>query len=251
LFLKTRNKIINEAEGTIEYSFDYSSDPLSNGAFTVQRDLQFSRSDDGSSTISERGSVRNSNGATSPLKLTAAVNYFNSNISGGINGRIFDTYYSQASGCGCSGAAASGDLRRAGIEHSYSDYNGLFGYSYVFRDQCTSLTNGAFFVSNEKNTTKSVHNFFLGITPYDGEIAQRQNTSSLTSEKQTISVLCNTTGKIIDDYLAAAKTKISVPDSNTYFMESAEYSFEPDNSKFVLSLGYNYTGNKVYSDYNV
>lgn len=251
LFLKSKNKVINTEAGLIEYSFEYSNDPFSLGGFDVSRSLEISRSEAGIYTVSEKGSVKNTSSPTNSGKLTNAINYFNTNISGGISDRIFDIYSGQASGCGCNGNSSFSDLRKISSDLSYSDFNGLFGYSYVFRDDCTSLVNGSFFVALERDISKSVHHVFLAVTPYTGEIAQYQNTSSLVEDKQTISVVSNVTGKLIDDYIAVATGQIQKPSSDTFCMNSANYSFDPDNSKLTMNIGYSYTGYRAYADANV
>lgn len=251
LFLKSKNKTINEEAGTIDYSFEYSNDPFSNNCFGVARDIQFSLSDGGIYTISERGSVRNFCQPTNSGKLNSAVTYFNDNISGDISGRIFEYYETQATGCGCSGTPTGSDLKKISSEFSYSDYEGLFNYSYVYRNDCTSLVDGCFNIISERNISDTIHNVFLGITPYSGELAQKQNTSSLISDQQSISVGSECTGKVIEDYLTVAINSLTIPTGSTYFMESAEYSFDPDNSKLSLNVLYNYTGYRPYTDYSV
>jgi hypothetical protein len=251
LSLKSTNKTINREAGTIEYSFEYSNDPFSNNCYEVSRELDFSKDDNGLSTLSEKGSVKNICEPTNSGKLSKAIQYFNTNISGGILGRVFSYYQSNVSGCGCSGLPASGDLRNISTENSYSEFEGLFGYSYVYRNDCTSLTEGCFYVTKEKNTTDSIHNVYLAITPYSGEIAQKQNTSSLVSQSQSISILSICSGKTIQDYLNIALANVEIPAGNTYFMESADYSFDPDNSKLNLNISYNNSGYRAYTSYNV
>ncbi len=251
LFLKSKNKVINKEAGIINYSFEYSNDPFSLDGYEISRELQISKSEVGVYTISEQGAVKNNSAATNPDKLLNSINYFNNNISGGINNRVFDLYSNQASGCGCSGDPISSDLRKISTENVYSDFNGLFSYNYIFRNDCTSLVNGSFFTNFEKEISKSTHKVFLGVTPYNGEISQYQNQSSLVDERQSISVVSNTTGKVIEDYLDVALAKIQIPNSQTFFMNSANYSFDPDNSKLTMNIGYNYTGYRSYADADV
>lgn len=251
LFLKSKNKVINTERGLIEYSFDYSNDPFSDANFTVERSIQFSKSEAGLYSVSEEGSVKSKNGGTGAERLESAVGYFRDNISGYVHGRLYDTYSGQSEGCGCSGAPQLSDLTLSSNENSYSDFNGLFSYSYVYKNDCTSLIDNAFHVTREKNISDTVHNVFLDVTPYSGEIAQYQNTSSLVKESQTISIVSRVNDKTFDDFVNVAIDSVEIPDQAVYFMNSAQYTFDPDNSKLTMNVDYNYTRYRAYSDYNV
>jgi len=253
LFLKSKNRSINQEDGSIEYVFQYSNDPFSNNAYNVSRDIQLSRADNGIYTISEKGSVSNVSETTQSGRLNKSIQYFNNSISGEVYGRIFDYFSNEYSGCGCpSGTGFSqSELRKISSEATYSEFEGSFAYSYVYRNDCTSLQQNKFLVTSERNVTDAVHSVFLGVTPYNGQIAQKQNTSPLVADQRTITVISQTTGETIDGYLNAAISNLNPPNSDTYFMNSANYNFDPDNSILSLSVGYNYTGYREYSDYNV
>jgi len=244
LFLKSKSRSINEEAGSIEYTFQYSSDPFSNGCYIVTRDIQMSKSEGGLHTLSEKGSVKNVCEPTPSGKLTKSIEYFNSDISGGVYGRLFDYYSGQVTGCGCPNTGDSGfhqELRKTNSEFGYSEFNGLFDYSFVYRDDCTSLTDGCFFVTQEKVTNKPLKGVSFVITPFDGELAFSKNPNQIGTYQQTIGVVSQCTGKLIEDYLDVAIARMSPPIVNSgYFLNSANYTFDPDNSKLVLNVEYNY-----------
>lgn len=251
IFLKSSSKTINTEMGIIEYDFQYGNDPFSNGCFAVQRDIEFSKDEMGLFSITEQGSVRNTCAPTNFDKLNQSVNYFNTNISGGIPARVYAIYTGNASGCGCSGGVSTGDLRQISTEKTYSEFDGLFSYSFLYKNECNSLTAGCYYITSEKEISDSIHNVYLAVTPYSGEIAQKQNTSSIVSETQTVLVKSTCLGKTINDYLNAAISGVQTPSASTYYMNSANYSFDPDDSRLSLSVEYNYTGYRAFPNINV
>lgn len=253
LYLKESSKTVDRFAGTIEYNFEYLNDPFSSGCYTVVRSVECQQDDNGIFTISENGSVSDRCGGSGMARLQNSINYFNDNISGDVFGRIYSYYTGQTSGCGCDGGAAStGDLRIVSRENGYSEFNGLFDYAFVYRNDCTSLVDECYLVTVEKEVNDTIHNVFLDVTINSGEVSQRQNTSSLIKETQRISVVGQCPELDIDDYLAVAINKVSPPTgSTTYYMENANYLFDGDNSRFELSVFYNYTGYRPYTNINV
>lgn len=247
LYLSSSKQVINEYTGEIEYSFEFSNSLLSSGCFEVSRNIQINISENGQATITESGTIKS---ICEGDKLAQARAYFSSYISTGIGTRVFEIYSSDGPECGCNGGKEQSDLLLVSKEETFSEFNGEFGYSYVYKTKCEKI-NSCFFATRQSSEIDSTHNVFFAMTPGAlGEIAQKQNTSSLASLQQNITIKSSCDGKTLDEYLSAAASQIITP-SSLFFADSIDYTFDPENSQLVLSVVYKYVKYRSFSNSDV
>jgi len=251
LIFKAASKASDIPAGIITYSFNYEEDPFGELCYDIVRASDIQKDADGEYTLTENGSVRNTCELTTSGKLQKAVDYFKNNIETGIKSRLYSDYEAASFGCGCSGAANIADLSLISTEEEYSSFRGAFDYAYTYKTSCGFAINDYFLTSKERQVKDTLHNVGLQITPYSGEIAQKQNTSSLIEETQTISVIGREENIEIEQYLEECISNITPPVSSTFFMNNASYFFDPDNSKMEMSVIYQYTGFRNFLDINV
>jgi len=241
LFLTSKSKSIDENSGVYTYTFDFSVDPLSTGQFLISRDTSIQTDEQGITTISENGGVSSFDGS-----LAAAREKYTNDIEPNIFARILASYEAFIV------CALETDLNITSYDLTYSEFEAALTYSKTYKNDKESLHLGCFKVSTEMTSTDTLHNVFLAVTPYDGEIAQKQNTSALAQKSQVISVTntCEET-KTLEEYVEAAKSFIEVPDEITFFLSGFNYFFDPDNSVLVMNVSYLYTKFRAFTNINV
>lgn len=248
LFLISSEKFLDKYSGVYTYGFDFSDDPLSVGGLIIEREVSIDLNESKSATIKETGSILARSGV-----LQDARAYYVSDVEPNVFARIYSLYSGYEGGCGCDGAAAAAtDLALTSSNQTYSEFGANLSYDITYNNECSSIYNDCFKIMSETTEQDSIHNVFLAVTPYNGEIAQKQNTSGLAQIAQTISVtsICDQIVDI-DKYISAAKQAINVPTENCWFMNAFGYAFDPDNSSLTMSLTYLFPKRRDFEDIDV
>jgi hypothetical protein len=242
LFLKNTIKSSDEFVGSVNYNFSYSSDPFSNECFDIFRSEEIQKNNDGSYLLSEKGSIYNFCSSTPSGKLAESINYFKTGVEPNIKNRMLEIYSGSSSGCGCSGNVNGDKLFLNSKQLGYSEYLGNFDYDYSYVFNCYENLTSGIIVNKEITTKGPIHSVAFEVLPYDGEIAQAQEKSSLLSQSQIINAVGQIENLTFDDYLSVCIDNISPPTTGTYFVENINYLFDPDNSRMELSVNYSYEG---------
>lgn len=248
LVMLSSSKSTRARQHSITYSFSYGLSGENVDGLVVTTTSNSSIDDSGIVTVQEGGKVSSKKG-----KIAEAMNYFNDEVSPALIGRAAETYAESGVLCGCDGSpATSSDLRLVQTSQTYSRYSASVEYNYTYTNKCEHIANGHFSVESEVGIRDTVHNAFLVVTPYDGEIAQPQNTSSLVQTSYSISVT-NTGSTVfsVQDYLSAAYSVVSPPPGDFYILDSCDYTFSPEETRLTLELEYLSPDYREFNDIDV
>jgi len=253
LFLESSSRNTDLARGVIGFSFNLSNDPFSSGGFRVTQTNSIEYTN-GVPTVSEQGTITTSQGDDGSGRLNNAVNHFRANIEPDIYERAYGYYtgspLDQNCQCDESGVQPSSNFVLKESSDSYSEYVGQFGYSRSHGIECSSVDSNNFVVTRERNIKDTTHKVFLGRGVNVGEIAQKQNQSSLVAESQSIMVQGKESGRAVQEYVDAAVSGLDLP-NGVYYAEGLQYSFNPVNLLLSLSINFNYSGFRAYDNIDV
>lgn len=254
LFVEASTRNTDLARGVISYSLNLSNDPFSSGGFRVSQaqTIDFSN---GVAFVTEQGAITTNEGDGGSGRLQNCIDYFNNNVEPFIYDRAYDYYTGYpytGVGCQCdeSGVQPSSNFVLKESSETYSEYVGQFGYSRGFGIECSSVNDNNFVVTRERSVNDTVHKVFLGRGVNDGEIAQKQNQSSLVNEAQTIVVQGKDSGYALQSYIDAAQSGMLLP-SGQFYAEGLRYSFNPVSLALNLNINFNYTGFRAYDNIDV
>lgn len=251
LKLKNTLKKIDAPAGRIEYALTYDNDPFGGIGYYITRSIDIEKGQGGEFRASERGTITSNIGENPEEKVLNSANYFKNNIESGIGGRVYDSYFDFPDFCGCSGVKTTGDIALFGKNMTFEESSATVSYDYQYKSLCGYEIYNDFLISFDREIKNTTHNVAVEITPYSGEIAQRQNTSSLIVETQTIEAIGNLGSLSIEDYIGACSQRISPPASNTFFMSDCSYNFTPDQSRMEMNVTFQYTGYRDYTNADV
>ena len=256
LYLNSSSQLFDLSRGLVNYSFDYNNDPFSSGGLFVTRTLDINMSNNGEVSLTENGSVKSSSYSSGSQNLDEAIQYFNTNISGGILDRLYDMYtgspfdFVKGTCDDPTGYLPSGDLELVSKSNGYSEYNGIFNYDRNYSFKESSIDDNNFIVTFSQNLTNPIEKVWFGVSVGDGELAQSQNQASMYQDSQTIRVKSLETGRNINEYLSGALSGLQQP-ASTFYVSRFSYDFNPNRLELNLNVDYNYTGYRTGDSLNV
>jgi len=248
----------NKAEGRIGYTYNYSDDPSIFGCVRHQKTISFQKDQSNTFTVSERGNVIGTCGDNRKEKFDTALNYFKGEVEPNIHTEIED-FFDLIDPSGCEDL-----LSNSSSQITYSQYNHSVDYSYVYTNRSDELDSEKFYASRNITISDSVPIVGFQMTPYDGEVAQYQEQSTMFNETQAVTLTSKKGDYPIWDYVSEAKRLLVKPrthepapfdyqedQDDLYYLQSCNYTFSPDQGNFQLTAVYRYVGDRSRNEYYV
>ncbi len=237
----SRRVATDKFTGEITVELTYSNNPRYHEKAIWEYTIETSRDENGYYTVSESGSVVGI-GRSLKDKYARALEFFQTDVEPSVATRV-DDFYQQVSG-------RSLALLLTNQKFGKNEFEGSIEYSFtytdnnLFADEDIRKVDATISVSNPVHLVQK-YNIFN-----QKEIVQPQNQSTLGQIQYDIR-LRGTRGTSLDTYLVRAKSIVAanLPVTTDRFIESVQYSLQPQTNEFTFSLTIIFVGTpKTFSD---
>lgn len=230
-----RAATVNTFASQIDYSITFTNDPKINNSYSWQYTNTLDKNQEGVTIVSENGSIVGFGRVSSTKFENAEIGY--DIAKPGALGRIqtlYNTYLPTA-----------GDLNPISTNLSLNRYNGTIEYGLTCSDDKTLRIGEITKIEVLEDISNPVH---LS-TSYDilgeKEIVQDSRNASVGVQTTTVNLWGNR-NQPLQTWIDQAKSQVDQPGGDDVFLADANYSLDPFESKFTLTVTHHFHGSKSF-----
>lgn len=230
----------NALEGTINYSFTYSNNPIYSGSgYSFSNSRSISIGENGYMIITENGSYQ----GLSPNKVSrflAASGGYYEGIND-ISNRVQSAFVN-GTGISLNDCPYTGEIFKTSQEETFREFDGAIDYSYVYTNNpnyypMNSMFSKYDFSLSENYPVHLVNNFLI---PNFKEIAQSARNSTEGDFSQSVAVYGRSGGIPLIYYQNEALSKTHTPTGVDVYLKNANSSFSTSQNVYTLNLVYGF-----------